>query len=1107
MQASPGAPRGSQKRPANGSMAPPTSNMAGYGQTPMGASVPMSPSSSGVRNNSSSAKSASYKKTSNTDRDQANQQLSQIEKSVTHLLVATKQLLETLTQWSRHTSTEAEVSDVYVRLGYEFNIASRAFNAIGMDTSDLGNVPELLRTILEDTLSQEASPASLDRYLPRIRDIIINLLHGLKRKQAKLRQKQAKEEAAAAAVMGGPSTRQTSITSAGSGEFGPSQWSEEGANRYANNGAFSPQMGRSASKEDRLSDEMGVPPRSSSVQQKRASPMRQDSANSVSSKAPSYSSSRDMFGSQRSLPVTVQQHQVPTIASPTMDEFRGPTSAPAPASASGSQGTKDGQPVPYLPPPPPPPKQQDALAALQRGGDLERRASRRYSAYQISKHLGASPNGMPMLPPAQHTPVPNRGRDVRESMNAVRTRTSFVPGQQRSPNRRPVETSPVRQPTGPPSIPEEPATQFSETTVTDDRPHKDGPTIRTTLDPRASSPVKPSPEDRTSATITSTSRRVDTGVAHDDAENVEAKAKYSFSEDTAKAPARNDTRTTTPPSTSEARPTTSSPSPQPGKELTLFLQYKSRIKKFVLPDGYNELSVARLQLAFIEKFAWNTHSNGNDLPDIYIQDPVSGVRHELEDLSDVRDRSVLVLNVETLDEVKRHIDEKVAGLGKMVEEVKNVIEGQQVSIQRVSDRQMDAAKDLARLAAGPVAPATNRASMVVRSPVVPGPSTAAAAPPTSPEKLNQLDDIRSLRRDLAVVRQTYSSFVSDVEASMSEIRAKAGSVKSVAKTAAIPNLDSQTGRAYVNKGKKELGEVSDALVNRVDDLQDSVEDLRKDVVTRGVRPLPRQLETVGREIALATTELKKVQEFLKREKPKWSKIWEKELQVVCDDRDLLTMQEALAADLQDDLDNAAQTFSLVEAATKEQMKDSQGGGVVPSRSTSRTLNPSAIDPSVDPVVAKEGVLGEVRALQPNHENRLEAIERAERMRQKELESRQGGEFQKELGSFVEEGRLKKSGGVEEAERQRKARDERIRKEVWERENANGKAKEIMVGGGAGGGRASTGNSHASGSGHGTPTRSVDGGGAEKDSNDAVAKGDENQNDTGEDEKKEDGELG
>src|ERR1700753_2212684 len=130
---------------------------------------------------------------SSISRQNPQQQLQQIEKSVTHLLGATKQLLETLTQWSRGTATEGEVSDVYVRLGYEFNIACRAFNAIGVETHDLGPVPDLLRTILEDTLSQEASQASLDRFLPRIRDIIINLLQGLKKKQSRLRQRGSKD--------------------------------------------------------------------------------------------------------------------------------------------------------------------------------------------------------------------------------------------------------------------------------------------------------------------------------------------------------------------------------------------------------------------------------------------------------------------------------------------------------------------------------------------------------------------------------------------------------------------------------------------------------------------------------------------------------------------------------------------------------------------------------------------------------------------------------------------------------------------------------------------------------------------------------------------------
>jgi len=74
-----------------------------------------------------------------------------------------------------------------VRVVFEFNRLRRAFNSVGVDTADLGPVPDLLRTLLEKPLSQEASPQALDNLLPGIRDVIINLLQGLKRKQSLLR--------------------------------------------------------------------------------------------------------------------------------------------------------------------------------------------------------------------------------------------------------------------------------------------------------------------------------------------------------------------------------------------------------------------------------------------------------------------------------------------------------------------------------------------------------------------------------------------------------------------------------------------------------------------------------------------------------------------------------------------------------------------------------------------------------------------------------------------------------------------------------------------------------------------------------------------------------
>ena len=944
---------------------------------------------------------------------------------MTHLLIATKQLLETLTLWSRQTATEGEVSDVYVRLGYEFNIACRAFNAVGVETADLGPVPEKLRAILEETLSQDASTASLDRYLPRIRDIIINLLHGLKRKQQKLRQKQGRE-VSSSNTLPAQRTLSTGSNSTASGGTSLTQLLDDVPHNRPTSKTPERRNGNGFAY---TTEEPGVPPRTSSV---NTNLVRAES----SVNAPD-SSTRNFVRDGRSIPPSLSDS---SLSSNTMqalpvlspEEYRLPIQRLSTHEDDYSQ---------THPPPPPPPKQQDALAALQRGGDLERRASRRYSAYQISKHLGASPSGVPMLPPTQNTPIPNRGKDVRESLNAVRTRGSLLPSRQKSTHRGP-EQSPTRGMAVPRRISEETSQQNMQMMNNEPArlPVDDSPTMKTPDDKPGSSYIDFNVTDKSAlgATLNGPPQNGIDGLPYYDinqgTENENQKQasnhKQRRSDSTvAYNEVYKSARRVSPPMSEFV----AEQSPQPGKELTLFLQYKSKIKKFVLPDGSNDLSIARLQLAFIEKFAWNTHNNGNDLPEIYIQDPISGVRHELEDLGDVKDHSVLVLNVEVLDEVKKHIDEGLVGIRRIVEGVRAAIDGQQLAIQQVSERQQNAAKNIATIAAIPVTGQRRAGPLETYKSV-------GARSSSSPVETNaQVVEVQTLRRDLAVVRQTFSSFKSEVQLSMKSVQRKASSIKGSAVDTTALKVEDGSGRAYVNAGKKSAGEESENIVNRVDDLQDIVEDLRKDVVTRGVRPLPRQLETVSRDISLATADLKKMQEHVKRERPIWTKIWEKELQMVCNDREFLTLQEELAKDLEDDLAKATETFALVEQATKQQNLHSTAGNLGSLRSASRGL--TSVISDIDPVKAKDGVLDEVRALQPNHETRLEAIERAEKARQKELEDRRDGEFKKELGSFVEEGKLRKSGGVEETERLRKAKDEKNRREGWEKQQANQAGRE------------------------------------------------------------------
>lgn len=868
------------------------------------------------------------------------QHLSTIEKSVTQLLIATKQLLETLTAWSRQQATEAEVSDVYVRLGSEFNLACRAFTAIGVETSDLGNVPDALRTILESTLSQDASPQSLDVYLPRIREIIINLLHGLKRKQQRLRQRD------------GASSGGGSVGGAPPQQLPPPPRSRSG---------------------DSL--EEVAPPRSSSLPSGASSQAQSLPAYPMRGSTSATSSMR--LSNQHGATVTSN------LASPPITNDSVGYSKPA-DEPSISMAAK---PPPNFSPPPPPPAQV-ALAALQREDPLQRRASRRYSAYQIAKLTGASPNGVPVLP-ANPSAVP-RSRESKESLEAVRARRGY----QSRPPARSNETSPMRnvrriseereEEPGSPDA-EEAEKEAPAVPEKDDDIIRRRPSIKvTTGAPPPPTPPKGEPQS------TFPSKSVS---------------------DSALAP---------PQVISDNRRDSGSPPPT-SKDLTLFLQLGRSVKKVFLPDGVDELSITSLRLLFISKFNYNPPS-GEDFPEIYLQDPVSGVRYELEDARDVKDRAVLCLNIEVLDEVKRHIDDGMGGLKKMVEGLRGSIDGQGLQILRVAERQEEAAKKIAELS---VAPPVTTPVLLSQPQSLPFSSTPLM---TNQDNTVQINEVRDLRKDLAVLRQVYTTFIADMNASMTAVKTKAATIKTVATS---PALDPNEGRAYVENGKKTLGTDADALVTRVDDLQDTVEDLRKDVVQRGVRPLARNLNQVKKEIAQARAELKKMADYIKREKPVFRRVWEKEVEQVCQEQDFFNMQENLIEDLQDDLDKAGQTFQLVEQCTETQFKNNGVNGATRSASRNFPIGMVHPDDQLNPTEVKDNVLSEVRALQPNHEGRLEAIEKAEKARQKELEGRIP-EFQKELGEFVEENKLKKAGGVEEAERLRMARDEKIRKDVWER---------------------------------------------------------------------------
>lgn len=215
-----------------------------------------------------------------------------------------------------------------------------------LNFSDLSDIPTQLRQVLETCLARDASPRVLEIYLPKVREIVINLLQGLKRKQARYRAR--------------------------------SQVSEDDS-RFPRSQPQPP-------------PEVNEPP--PQTPRRKESPAR-----------------RPVGGRE-----------------PSSDRKSQPREPPQPPDPNSAQ-------------PPPEPVTNEALQKLQSSDALQRRASKRFSAYNFAKLDGYDPEtGQRNIPP-----VPSR-RSGSYSPELTRSpRPGTKSPRRRSPERRPETTLPEKE--------------------------------------------------------------------------------------------------------------------------------------------------------------------------------------------------------------------------------------------------------------------------------------------------------------------------------------------------------------------------------------------------------------------------------------------------------------------------------------------------------------------------------------------------------------------------------------------------------------------------------------------------------------------------------------
>ncbi|KAH9846207.1 AIP3-domain-containing protein [Lenzites betulinus] len=954
-----------------------------------------------------------------------------VESAVTRLLVSIKVLLESLTQWSKQILDENQVSDVYVRLGNDFNSAVAAFGAFGIEMNELSSVPDDLREVLEECLSEDATPDNLERFLPRVRKIITQLLQGLRAKQSIYRRivqdhKQRPEGSDrdsrlsrsdrvredSVGVPSRPSSRGPVDAPARSKTPSSRRKPSSSENTLppipAANGSLDPTFvggfAAPAVTNALSADSESLRHRASTPAQARSSLGQMNTvplprAYSTSSADPSFPrdprQQTNGFASPELPPPPTMQAPVPGHVKrfslvdgpvPSVLVNDGSPMSPPPADDASVPGTP---PTESAPLDPPPPAVQNSLAALKKAEALERRASKRFSTYNISKMTGmrdrsgggggstsggnrrsllATPGA---LTPGDLAALAEEG-DSPSPRKKDRTRSQRTRGP--SPIVEGDEPPPVP-PLPPKSTSPQPGAEPEETGRSTPQPSHNGE-----MPPPAGATT---PDIRVSATD---------------------------SED----------------STADAS----------GKPFPVFLQVGREVKKVVIEPG---MSLGNLRLLFVDKFSY---SPGQDnFPAIYIRDPSSGVQYELEDVDEVKAKVLLSLNIEPLDQIKQHIDVQISSLQQDIKDLRTAV----VSNRRTSTILTQPLAESTPIAARPseqrfrdVARRISRLIPDNSNSTTPVGGYSALPPPIEPQWTGttlqmqhtgstlqpqmtgaseyttrvvsdlktQFDEVQNLRRDLGIMRQLYTEFMKQTKESLGTLRQQTQTVKQLS-TQKVGGA-----RAYIDTGKAKLDTRSQNVLTRMEELQDTVENIKDDVLKRNVSPKAFVLKNVKGDIQAVASELQSLKDHIQTVKPMWKKTWEEELQNIVEEQQFLQHQEEFLEDLFEDHKAVLEVFGHVEKVISL-----RGASSVKKRA-----------PTFRPPPPEEGqgglstVMMEIRTAAVNPERRLKAIAANEKNRERDMANR-ADEFQTELNGFVAGKKLKMTGGAEEAERVRKRRDE------------------------------------------------------------------------------------
>ncbi|KAH9912104.1 AIP3-domain-containing protein [Epithele typhae] len=874
-----------------------------------------------------------------------------VESAVTRLLVSIKVLLESLTQWSKNIVDE---------------------------NHELSGVPEDLRSVLESCLSEEATTNNLEIFLPEVRKIITSLLQGLRGKQSIYRrivsdQKSGngsdRDSRSSRSVREDGISRQSSRRPTPSNDVPPRSTTPSNSGGFAAPGTMPEDQARSAR------SSTPVQPRQS-VSSSMSVPLPR--AYSTSSADPNFPrdprSQTNGFGTP---PPPPDLSSAPPTQAPVPSHVKRFSLVDAPVPSPPTVVIEESA----TPPPPPPepltpnspptdsvpleqaPAVQTSLAALKKAEALERRASKRFSTYNISKMTGGT--------------VRERGGG---GTGAGNRRSLLAANGQLTPG----DLAALAE-DGETASPRKKGTRSQRNRA---------PAIEEGEEPPPVPPLPMAPSPVPAVVVSSGSSEMVNGLATPEVprepEYEPGKPFQVFLQ--------------------VGREVKKVQLEPPLSLSTLRMLFVDRFSYSPGQDNFPPIYIrdpasgVQYELEDVEevkpKVLLSLNIEPLDQIKQHIDTQISSLQQDIKDLrtavvSNRRTSTIIAQPMESTPAAPRPPEAVFRDAARRISRM--------LPDQKTPSKREKSAEPISGLppTMEPLAPQWTGTTL---QPQMTGASEYTTR--VVSDLKTQFDEVQNLRRDLGIMRQLYTEFMRSTKDSLGTLRSQTATVKQLA--------SAQVGgaRAYIDTGKAKLDTRSSSVLTKMEELQDTVENIKDDVLKRNVSPRTVVLKQVRGDVDAMTQELQSLRDHIQTVKPMWKKTWEEELQNIVEEQQFLQHQEEFLEDLFEDHKAVLEVLGHVEKVIS--LRGSSSG-----KRRTPAFKPPLTEEGHGGIST---VMFEIRGAAVDPEARMKAIQANERSRAKDLANRTD-EFQNELEGFVSGKKLRMTGGAEEVERVRQRRNE------------------------------------------------------------------------------------